>query len=126
MLGIYIDVQKQELRYVSVPNSKAIASAIGNGCELFCCPVELPNGDVLHADDEATLREHILGGFFLPNMPMPIAGNAIILGTDPEGYIADAESLIEHIEDQIVFIDGRDMHKWTEYVLNAPNELVIQ
>lgn len=124
MLGIYIDVADRQLSYIYVPDTKVVPTLIGNGCDLFCCPFELKNGDVLYADNEATLRQNNIGAFILPNMPKPIAGNAILLGSDAEGYIADSRSKIQEIEKKLVFVDARFVKN--DSVLNSPNDLVIQ
>ena len=104
--AILINVETQQLTEIVLDkNLSSISEAIGNGCELFCVPVDYENGDAMYADDESLLRTNdIKGGFIFPNWNFPIINNAIILGTDEEGDSIDCKSTIEEIQKDITFI----------------------
>ena len=100
--ALKIDVVAQTVTEVKIDKYQDIYSQIGNGCNLFCCPVDFENGDTLFADDESLLRE-VEGCFLFPDWSYPIVGNAIILGTDEEGDSIDCKSTIEEITSQIMW-----------------------
>ena len=104
--AILINVETKQLTQIIIDKDiSSISEAIGNGCELFCVPVDYENGDALYADDESLLRlDDIKGGFIFPNWNFPIINNAIILGTDDEGDSIDCKSTIEEIQKDITFI----------------------
>ena len=49
--ALKIDVVAQTVTEVKIDKYQDIYSQIGNGCNLFCCPVDFENGDTLFADD---------------------------------------------------------------------------
>ena len=51
MKALKIDVVNKTISQIEIKNYKEIYSAIGNDCDLFCCPVEFENGDILYSDD---------------------------------------------------------------------------
>jgi hypothetical protein len=95
--GIKINVATQQVEEVFINHYTDIYKEIGNGCNLFCCPVEFENGDTLYADDEALLQENVEGCFAMENFRYPIVGNAIILGTDEEGESVNAKTKKEDL-----------------------------
>lgn len=104
MKAIKINVATQTVEEVTMSKDyKEIYSLIGNGCNLFCCPVEFANGDTLYADDEALLNENLEGCFVLEGFSYPICGNAIILGSDEEGESVSAKTTVDDILSQIIF-----------------------
>jgi hypothetical protein len=112
--AIKIDVVNKTIYEVEIKKDKDIYYHIGNECNLFCCPVEFVNGDVLYADDEALYRQNIEGCFVMESWKYPIVGNAIILGSDEEGDSIDHKSTIKDISEKIVF-GSKEIAK--EYVL---------
>ena len=95
--AIKINVTTQKVEEVFISDYTDIYKEIGNGCNLFCCPVEFENGDCLYADDEALLQENVEGCFAMENFRYPIVGNAIILGTDEEGESTNAKTNISDL-----------------------------
>lgn len=86
MKALKINVKTQEIENITISEDYTeIYKKIGNGCNLFCCPIQFENGDVLYADDEALFQENLEGCFSLPNFKYPIVGNAIILGSKGNG-----------------------------------------
>lgn len=112
MKAIKINVATQQVEEVTIGTDyKEIYGQIGNDCNLFCCPVEFENGDVLYADDEGLLKDQI-GAFMLKNFSYPITGNAIILGSTEEGDSADAKTSVTEIMDQIVFLNKQQAEQY--------------
>lgn len=104
--ALLINVETKQVTEIILDRElSSISEAIGNGCELFCVPVDYENGDAMYADDESLLRTNdIKGGFIFPNWNFPLINNAIILGTDDEGDSIDCKSTIEEIQKDIIFI----------------------
>jgi len=124
MKAIKIDVANKKLSYVNIGHYSEIYSEIGNGCELFCCPVEYPNRDVLYADDESLLRENIEGCFSFPEWNYPIVGNGILLGSDEEGDSADVKTTIEELESKIIWGNKEAAESYRQYALNIKPEII--
>ena len=103
MKALKIDVVNKTVSTIDIKDYKEIYAAIGNGCELFCCPIEFDNGDTLYSDDEGLLHENVEGCFALNDWNYPLVGNAIILGSDDEGESADAKTKAEDILNQIIW-----------------------
>ena len=101
MKALKIDVVNQTISKIEITNYKEIYSAIGNGCNLFCCPIEFENGDVLYSDDEALLHGEVEGCFSMVDWNYPLVGNAIILGSDEEGGMADSKTKANEILEKI-------------------------
>jgi hypothetical protein len=113
--ALKIDVVAKTVTKVEIDKYQDIYAQIGNGCNLFCCPVEFENGDTLFADDESLLKE-VEGCFILPNWNYPIVGNAIILGTDEEGDSIDCKSTIEEISSEILFGNKEVAEEYQKHV----------
>jgi len=103
MKALLIDVVSQTITQVKIEHTKEIYSLIGNGCHTFCAPVDFPNGDTLFTDDEALLHDEIHGCFSLEGWLYPIVGNAVILGCDEEGDVADCKSQPDDILEKIMW-----------------------
>ena len=109
MKAIKIDVVKRDVYYIEMEKDyHRIYDAIGNGCTLFCCPVEFDNSDALYSDDEGLLHEELEGFFWMNDWTIPLVGNAIILGTDDEGDSTDVRSTIEEIKSKIIRWGNKD------------------
>ena len=65
--ALKIDVVNQTVTSITINDINDIYKEIGNGCDLFCCPVDFENGDTLYADDESLLRENVEGCFLMDN-----------------------------------------------------------
>jgi hypothetical protein len=121
MKAIKIDVVKQDVYYVEMEKDyHRIYDEIGNGCTLFCCPVEFDNSDALYSDDEGLLHENLEGCFMMEGWRIPLVGNAIILGTDEEGDSTDVASTVEEIKSKIIF--WGDKKKAEDYRKIAMNQ----
>ena len=125
MKAIKIDVANQTISQVNIANYKEIYSQIGNGCELFCCPIQYENNDVLYADDESLLRDNIEGCFTFPDWNYPIVGNAIILGTDDEGESVDVKTKIAELQSQIMWGNKKVAELWRDRAIGNRPEVVI-
>ena len=101
--ALKIDVVNMTVTNVTVDTMEDIYSHIGNGCNLFECPVRFDNGDILYCDEEGLLHENLEGCFSFPDWKRPIVGNAIILGSDDEGDSVDCKSTIDAILSKIIF-----------------------
>ena len=123
--AILINSENQTLSYIQLSDDyREIPKAIGNGCELFCCPITFDNMDGMYADDESLLRpDDIKGGFIMDDWYYPLVGNAIILGTDDEGESVDVKTTIEEIQSQIKFIDSDECKKHSEVARNTPPQI---
>ncbi len=100
MKALKIDVATKKVTQVEIQDYKEIYKHIN--AELFCCPVQFPNGDVLYADDEGLLKE-VVGCFCMPNWNHPIVGNAIILGSTEYGESTDCKTKAEYLQSTILF-----------------------
>ena len=103
MKALKIDVTSKTVTTVEINDYKEIYQQIGNGCEIFCCPVEFEGLDTLYADDESLLYNNLQGCFILPNWSIPIVGNAIVLGANDEGESQDVKMSAEWLQSQITW-----------------------
>lgn len=117
MKALKIDVVYQTISQIEIKDYKEIYSAIGNGCDLFCCPIEFENGDVLYSDDEALLRENIEGCFAMHDWSIPLVGNAIILGSDGNGDSVDVKSKANQILEKIIWGNKAVAENYANYTL---------
>lgn len=94
MKALLIDPATQTVTQIEINNNiDAIYKAMD--CEMFECPVEFPNGDVLYCDEEGKLnREKLIGGFTYPKAWNDIIMNkALVIGTNPRtGDSTDCKS----------------------------------
>lgn len=125
MKAIKIDVANQKISQVTIGDYKEIYSAIGNGCSLFCCPVQWENNDVLYADDEALLQENLEGCFSFPDFKYPIVGNAIILGSDDEGESVDTKTKISELMEKIIWGNKEAAELWRNKAIGNRPEIQI-
>lgn len=113
MKAIKIDVANKEILEIEIGKGlQNIYDAIG--CELFCCPVTWENQDTLYADDEALLKDDIVGCFAFPDFNYPIVGNALILGTNDEGESVDAKTSIAELKEKIIWGNREVAEMWRE------------
>lgn len=68
-------------------------------CEMFECPVDFPNGDVLYCDEEGKLnRKKLIGGFTYSHGWNDIIMNkALVIGSTRDGDSKDCKSTPEEI-----------------------------
>lgn len=125
MKAIKIDVANKKVSQVNIGNYKEIYGQIGNGCNLFCCPVQWENNDVLYADDEALLKDELEGCFMMPDFNYPIVGNAIILGTNEEGESVDVKTKISELQEKIMFGNKEAAELWRNKAIGNRPEVVI-
>lgn len=123
--ALKIDVVNQTVTSIMIDDIKDIYEEIGNGCNLFCCPVEFENGDTLYNDDESLLRENVEGCFLMDNWSYAIVGNAIILGTDEEGESVDCKSYPMDIYKEIIWGDKKVAEEYRNVALNKTPEFIF-
>ena len=124
--ALKIDVVNQTVTNILVDDNESIYKEIGNGCELFCCPVNFDNGDTLYADDESLLRENIEGCFMMSDWQYAIVGNAIILGTDYEdGESIDCKSSPMDIYGEIIWGNKEVAEQYRQVALNRKPEFIF-
>lgn len=120
MKVLKIDVVAKTVTEIELEKGiKNIYAAIGNGCNLFCVPVEFDNGDCLFADDEALLQENVEGAFIMEGWSFPIVGNALVIGTNYEGDSTDAKTTID-LFSKITFLDKDAAEQRKQDVFNSP------
>lgn len=125
MKAIKIDVANQTISQVSIQDYTEIYNQIGNGCNLFCCPIQYPNNDVLYCDDEALLRDDLQGCFSFPDFNYPIVGNAIILGSDDEGDSQDAKTEIFELQNKIIWGNKIVAELWRDKAIGNKPEIQV-
>lgn len=123
--AILIDVVNQSVTEAVVDHYSDIYSLIGNGCYLFCVPVEFENRDSLFSDDEGLLHDEVHGCFMLKGWSTPLVGNAVILGSDEEGESVDCKTTIEEIQSQITFYPKRIAERWRDIALSNPQRFYV-
>lgn len=119
--ALLIDVKNKTVIETCVSSTQDIYKLIGNGCDLFCCPYNFPNGDALYTDDEGLLKENIVGCFMFPEWNIPIVGNAIILGETKLGDMDDCKSTVEEILSKIKFYPKEEAEAWVIKVMSQPH-----
>ena len=124
--ALLIDVTSKTITQFDLSSEYgSIYRAIGNGCELFCCPIEFDNGDGLYADDEILLRRHdIKGGFMLPNWNYPICNNALVVGCDEEGDTCDCKTDVNDLLNEIIFIDEEMAKDYRDKAILIPPTII--
>ena len=123
--ALKIDVVNQTVTNIIIDDINDIYKEIGNGCQLFCCPVDFENGDTLYTDDESLLRENVEGCFLMDNWAYAIVGNAIILGTDEEGESVDCKSSIMDIYKEIIWGNKQVAEKYRNVALSRTPEFIF-
>ena len=103
MKALLINVVNQTITEVEIDHTKEIYELIGNGCHTFCAPVDFPNGDTLFTDDEALLANEVHGCFSMEGWAYPIVGNAVILGSTPDGDVGDCKSRPDEILETLIW-----------------------
>ena len=123
--ALKIDVVNQTVTEITIGESNDIYKEIGNGCELFCCPISFENGDTLYADDESLLRENVEGCFLMDNWSYAIVGNAIILGTDEEGESIDCKYSPIDVYSQIIWGNKAVAEEYRKVALSKTPEFIF-
>lgn len=100
MKAILIDPATQTITEIELEKGiDAIYKAMN--CQMFECPVEFKNGDVLYCDEEGKLNaERLIGGFTYPKAWNDIIMNkALVIGTNPKtGDSKSCKSTIAEIK----------------------------
>ena len=94
------------------------------GCSTFACPVEFPNGDSLYCDDEGLLKNELEGCFMFSDWNTPIVGNALILGTDDDGYSVNAKTSIPTVLENIIWGNKEVAEEYRDFALSQPITIV--
>jgi len=123
--ALFIDVFNRSVTEIELPKHYlSISKQIGNGCELFCCPISFENDDSLYADDESLLRlDDCVGGFKFNDWSYPLVGNAVILGTDEEGDSCDVKTKVEEITSRIEWIGKDECIRYANEVLSRGSQI---
>jgi hypothetical protein len=105
MKAILIDSKNKTVSHVDIPSGENHLKEMYKkiGCECFCSAGSFNNGDTIYVDDEGLINE--TGDFFVLYCLRkdPLAGNALILGCDDEGFSIDCKTDISLIKP--IFID---------------------
>jgi hypothetical protein len=115
---ILIDPATQTITEIQIEKGIAAIYAAMN-CEMFECPVEFPNGDVMYCDEEGKLnREKLIGGFTYPKEWSDIIMNkALVIGTNPNtGDSRHCKSTINEIKEAWGGIAWVTKEKANEYL----------
>ena len=120
MKALKIDVINQTITEVEIKHTNEIYGLIGNGCNLFCAPVDFDNGDTLFSDDEALLHEKVEGCFGMENWMYPLVGNAIVLGSDEDGHICDCKSKPEDLLGKLIWGNKETAEMYRDHAMRQP------
>lgn len=105
MRAIFIDALLKRVTEINIePGLQSYYRQIG--CELIeAVHLDTLTGqDVMYVDEEGLLVEREFQVYFaIVGGHQPLAGNALIVGTDDEGNTVDCESSLEHIRDLVIF-----------------------
>jgi hypothetical protein len=123
--ALKIDVVNQTVTNVLIDDIDDIYKEIGNGCEIFCCPINFENGDTLYADDESLLNENVEGCFMMHTWDYAIVGNAIILGTDEEGESVDCNSSPMDVYQEIIWGNKQVAEEYRKTALSKKPEFIF-
>lgn len=127
MRAVVIDSQRRLVYETQIGvDFREIYPLIGNGCTTFCCPVTLPNGDTMFADDEALLQPQIEGGFMMEGWRYPLCGNAVLLNSNEDGESENALSNVEELAAQIFWINQDEAEQWAEIALSRPPVIITK
>lgn len=99
MKAILIDSENRTVSEKEIEDWRGIAPSIG--CELFDI-VRLDNGNGVYVDDEGLMKDpqHF---FVLKGYPNPLAGNGLVLGTNPEGESVSTTLTVEKVKAMVKF-----------------------
>jgi hypothetical protein len=115
MKALKINVVTQQIEEIELKDGyglKAIYDAIGNGCNLFECPITFDNGDTIYCDENGLLKEPI-GAFMMKDWAYPIQGNGLLVGTDIyTGESIPVKTSAEELASQIQFLDEHQAELW--------------
>jgi hypothetical protein len=75
------------------------------GCELYSAGLRFDNEDMMLIDDEGLFKNPDRFFVLAEDYPRPIAGRAIIVGTDDSGDTAPCQLTLEHIAKQVQWVD---------------------
>lgn len=101
MKAILINAETRSFSTVEIKSWKDIAPAIG--AELFEI-VTIEQNDALYVDEEGLMKPQ--DNFILyDGYPQPLAGNALVLGTDDEGESTDPKNTLEFLKGKIRFMN---------------------
>jgi hypothetical protein len=96
-------------------------------CETFTVPYAHANGDALYLDDETLVKgpESLIGAFAYKDYPnQPLFGHGLIIGVDENGESQDAQSEIEKIKKNVVFLkDLAFVRDCYDQLSNAPFQI---
>ena len=120
MRAIKIDCATRTIAIIEVESYRNICDELNKNCKNFICPIMFDTNDVMYADYYAGLNG-FNGGFMLDGWTHPVLGNAIIVGTDSDGNLADVVISKSEINNQISFISKELVSKLFYYESDLGN-----
>lgn len=117
MKALKINVVTREIEEITIGDFRTIAPAIGNGCDLFCCPYSFHNLDTMYLDDEILLRANdIMGGFSLRSWDAPLVNSAVVIGSTYDGESCDVKMTADELRKIVVFHTKEDMNEYAQSI----------
>ena len=106
----HIDAVNRKITEVVINNDKEIYPFLGEGVDIFDIVV-VEKRDTIFVDDVGLLKspEH----FFLYNSyGHPLAGNAVVMGSSPDGESIDPKMTIDELKQRVKFMSIDDVSAW--------------
>lgn len=113
MKGILINPEDRTVEMVEVEDDNVNNIQAFIEAPLFDV-VRLPHDDALYVDDEGLYTKHDY--FAIEGFPNPLAGRALVLGTDSEGYSTDPIHELMEIANMVKFISYEDAMEMAKLV----------
>lgn len=104
--AILINAKARTITEHTINSWRDIAPAIG--CELFTCVGLDRNGETAYVDDMGLLTQPT-NFIKFESYPQPLAGSALILGTDHEGESVDTKLTVEEVGKMVKFLTVEDV-----------------
>ena len=110
MKAFFIDSLNHTITETTIASWKEIAPKIG--CKMFTC-VGVEDDDTLYVDDEGLLTQP--EAFFLyKGYVQPLAGNAVVLGTDEQGLSVDPKMTLDDLKKRVTFLTPMQAYIWAQ------------
>lgn len=112
--ALLIDSATKEIKEVVVKDYTDLYKLLGNGCNNFAAPVELPNHDTLFVDDEG-LYHCFKGGYKMKGWGYPIVGNGVLQGCNINtGNSINVKTTKEELEKMIIWVSVEECNAWAD------------
>lgn len=124
MKAFLIDPKKRSIKLVEYNNTLEHLYELLD-CRMVDFVQAYGNADGMFVDDEGLFVEDQYF-FHHINVPTPIAGRALIVGTDEDGNTVEADTSVEELHRHVTFIGDRQtlatLMNWTSELYNATAE----